>query len=80
MWALSEDDGYNDRDVTQYYIWRAILPGGSYVKIGQVAAGIGLYSTTNIPLPSTQFLSYEVSVVDSSSLRACLETHFLIQR
>ncbi|MDR3459319.1 MAG: carboxypeptidase regulatory-like domain-containing protein [Verrucomicrobiae bacterium] len=68
MWALSEDDGYNDRDVSQYYIWRAILPGGSYVKIGQVAAGTGLYCTTNLPLPSAQYLDYEVSVVDSSSL------------
>jgi hypothetical protein len=27
-WALSDDDGYNDRDVAQYYIWRAIFPGG----------------------------------------------------
>src|SRR5208283_667204 len=43
MWALSEDDGYNDRDVTGYYIWRAILPGGSYTNIGEVAPGIGVY-------------------------------------
>lgn len=68
MWALSEDDGYNDRDVTQYNILRAILPGGSYVKIGQVTAGIGIFSTTNTPVTSTQTVSYAVSVADNSSL------------
>ena len=47
MWALSEDDGYNDRDVSRYDVFQAVLPGGSYVKVGEVPAGIGLYSGTN---------------------------------
>jgi hypothetical protein len=66
MWALSEDDGYNDRDVTNYYIWRAILPGGSYVKVGQVAAGIGVYTEINPVVSSTQSVSYAVSAVTAS--------------
>ena len=44
MWALSEDDGYNDRDVVRYDVLRAVLPGGSYMKVGEASAGIGLYS------------------------------------
>ena len=60
MWALSEDDGYNDRDVTNYYIWRAILPGGSYTNVGQVAAGVGVYIEANPALSSTQSVSYAV--------------------
>jgi hypothetical protein len=67
MWALSEDDGYNDRDVTQYYIWRAISPGG-YTNIARVAAGIGVFIEPNPALAPTQSVSYAVSVVDSSSL------------
>lgn len=68
MWALSEDDGYNDRDVTNYYIWRAILPGGSYTNVGQVAAGIGVYTEANPALSSTQSVSYAVSAVAGSDL------------
>jgi len=68
VWALSEDDGYNDRDVTQYYIWRAILPGGSYTNVGQVAAGVGIYTETNPVVASTQSVSYAVSVIASSGL------------
>jgi hypothetical protein len=63
MWALSEDDGYNDRDVTQYYIWRAILPGGSYTNIGQVAAGISVFTDPNPTVASGQTVSYAVSAV-----------------
>ena len=66
MWALSEDDGYNDRDVTQYYIWRAILPGGNYMNIAQIAAGIGVYTEPNPAVSSTQSVSYAVSVVTAS--------------
>jgi len=66
MWALSEDDGYNDRDVTQYYIWRAILPGGSYTNIGQVAAGIGVYADPNPTMVPGQTVSYAVSAVTST--------------
>lgn len=68
MWALSEDDGYNDRDVAQYYIWRAVLPGGSYIQVAQVPAGVGVYTETNPVLAPTQSLSYAVSVVDSSNM------------
>jgi hypothetical protein len=68
MWALSEDDGYNDRDVIRYDILRAVLPGGSYGKAGEVAAGIGIYSETNLTVASTQYVRYAVVAVASNSL------------
>ena len=64
MWALSEDDGYNDRDVIRYDVFRAVLPGGSCVKVGEVLAGIGLYSGTNLSLTATQYVG--VCGIDSS--------------
>jgi len=68
MWALSEDDGYNDRDVIRYDILRAVLPGGSYGKVGEVAAGIGIYSETNLTVAPTQYVRYAVVAVASNSL------------
>ncbi len=68
MWALSEDDGYNDRDVIRYDVLRAVLPGGSYLKIGEVAAGLSLYSDTNLSVLATQYIGYAVVAVDSNSL------------
>ena len=66
MWALSEDDGYNDRDVARYEVWRAVLPGGSYAKVGEVAAGIGLFSEPDVALSPGQYVSYAVTAVASS--------------
>jgi hypothetical protein len=68
MWALSEDDGYNDRDVIRYDVFRAVLPGGSCVKVGEVLAGIGLYSGTNLSVAATQYVGYAVSTVASNGL------------
>ena len=68
MWGLSEDDGYNDRDVVRYDVLRAILPGGSYVKVGSVPAGIGLFAQTNLTVQSAQYVSYAVAAVDASGL------------
>ena len=74
MWALSEDDGYNDRDVAGYDIFLAVLPGGSYVKVGEVPAGIGLYSGTNLSVAATQYIGYAVSAVASNGLSSPLAT------
>jgi hypothetical protein len=68
MWALSEDDGYNDRDVARYDVLRAVLPGGSYAKVAEVAAGIGLYSGTNLAIVPPQYLGYAVVAVASNGL------------
>ncbi len=65
MWALSEDDGYNDRDVVHYEIWRAVLPGGSYVKAGEVAAGGGVFSDTKVVIQAGQYVSYAITSVAS---------------
>ncbi|HTV42364.1 MAG TPA: carboxypeptidase regulatory-like domain-containing protein [Candidatus Sulfotelmatobacter sp.] len=71
-WALSDDDGYNDRDVTQYYIWRAILPGGTYTNIAQVSAGVGIYTEPSPTIALTQSLSYAVSAVTGSGSTSSL--------
>ncbi len=68
MWALSEDDGYNDRDVVRYDVLRAVLPGGSYMKVGEASAGIGLYAETNTPVGSTQYVGYAVTAVAASGV------------
>ena len=68
MWALSEDDGYNDRDVIRYDILRAVLPGGSYAKVGEAPAGIGLFCGASLSVPSTQYVAYAVSAVASNGL------------
>ncbi len=68
MWALSDDDGYNDRDVVRYDVLRAVLPDGSYAKVGEVAAGIGIYSETNLTVASTQYVRYAIVAVASNSL------------
>jgi hypothetical protein len=65
MWALSEDDGYNDRDVVYYEVWRAVLPGGSYVMAGEVAAGVGVFCDTNAVVAPGQYVSYAVTAVAS---------------
>jgi len=43
------------------------LPGG-YTKIGQVGAGIGLYSDTNLAVSPTQYVGYAVLAVASNGL------------
>jgi hypothetical protein len=68
MWALSEDDGYNDRDVMRYDVLRAVLPDGIYVKVGEAAAGIGLYSEINLTVAPTQYLRYAVVAVASNGV------------
>jgi hypothetical protein len=68
MWALSEDDGYNDRDVVRYDVLRAALPGGSYVKVGDASAGVGFYAETNTTVGSTQYVAYAVTAVATNGL------------
>ena len=66
MWALSDDDGYNDRDVIRYEVWRVVMPGTNWVKVGEVAAGIGLFSETNLMVGATQYVRYAVAAVDQA--------------
>ncbi len=68
MWALSEDDGYNDRDVAHYDVLRAMLQGGSYAKVGEAAAGIGLYSEANPLAGPSQYVQYQVVAVTGNGL------------
>jgi hypothetical protein len=72
MWALSEDDGYNDRDVLRYEVWRAVMPAASWVKVGAVPAGIGLFSTTNLSVAPTEYVRYAVLAVDTAGLASPL--------
>jgi hypothetical protein len=79
MWALSEDDGYNDRDVVRYDVFRAVLPGGSYLKVGEASAGVGLYTETNATVGSTQYVGYAVTAVtpDGVSSSQALATRLM---
>jgi len=65
-WALSEDDGYNDRDVARYEVYRAVVPGGAFVRIGEAPAGVGLYGHTNVLVPAGSYLRYAVLAVDTN--------------
>jgi len=68
MWALSEDDGYNDRDVVRYEIWRMVTPGTSWSKVGEVGAGIGLFSERSPSVGSTQVVNYAVTAMDQMGM------------
>lgn len=72
MWALSEDDGYNDRDVVRYEVWRAVMPGTNWFKAGEVPAGVGLFNEPNVSVAATQYLRYAVRSVDNSGLASDL--------
>lgn len=72
MWNLSEDDGYNDRDVVRYEIWRVVLPGASWLKVGEVEAGLGLFTTTNLTVGAAQYVRYAVTAVDQSGVSSGL--------
>lgn len=65
MWARSEDDGYNDRDVVRYEVWRAELPGGEWVKVGELPPGSEVYVETSPAVPAGKFLRYGVRAVDA---------------
>ena len=64
MWTLSEDDGYNDRDVIRYDVWRVVKPGENWLKVGEVAAGSGLFTEANIVIGAGQHVRYAVAAVD----------------
>jgi hypothetical protein len=72
MWTLSEDDGYNDRDVIRYDVWRVVLPGTNWQKVGEVEAGIGLFSVTNLTVGATQYVRYAVAAVDQVGATSAL--------
>lgn len=66
MWALSEDDGFNDRDVVRYEIYRAILPGGGFQKVGETPAGVGVFAELEVAVALNQYVRYAVKAVDSN--------------
>jgi hypothetical protein len=72
MWRLSEDDGYNDRDVIHYDVWRVVMPGTNWRKVGEVEAGIGLFSETNLTVGAKQYVRYGVAAVDQLGATSAL--------
>jgi hypothetical protein len=70
MWALSEDDGYNDRDVIRYDVFRVVLPEGNCLTIGEVPAGVGVFSDTDAVGGVGQTIGYAVRAVDSDGLES----------
>jgi len=73
MWSLSEDDGFNDRDVVRYEVWRAILPGGTWEKARELPMGSEVFLEPAPAVGAGQFLRYFVIAMDrdgNSSERA----------
>jgi hypothetical protein len=68
MWTLSEDDGFNDRDVDRYEVYRKVIPPGSPVKIADVPAGQSAYTDAGLSLTGSTVVRYEVVAVDSAGL------------
>lgn len=68
MWALSEDDGYNDRDVIRYDILRAIKPGGDLAKVAEVPAGRSIFSEIGPSVGVGEYIAYEVVAVDTNGV------------
>ncbi len=64
-WTASEDDGFNDRDVVRYEVWRAVLPGGEYVKAEELPAGSEAYFGAVPALDAGRFVRYAVRSVDA---------------
>jgi len=67
-WALSEDDGSNDRDVDHYEVFSWILPGESGVQVADIAAGQSVYIDDPGQPPPQVLVMYEVSAVDAGGL------------
>ncbi|MEK7684985.1 MAG: thrombospondin type 3 repeat-containing protein [Verrucomicrobiota bacterium] len=59
--------------MARYEVWRVVMPGTNWVKAGDVPAGIGLFSETNVTgLWATQYVRYAVWSVDSGGLASGL--------
>ncbi|MBE7502019.1 MAG: fibronectin type III domain-containing protein [Verrucomicrobiales bacterium] len=71
-WTASEDDGFNDRDVAGYEVWRAVLPGGTYQRIAGLPARADTYLETPLETGGGQFLRYGVRAVDSGGLTSAM--------
>ena len=67
-WTLSEDDGFNDRDVTGYEIWRSLQAGGNFEKVREVGPRTELFQETPPPAGLNGFLRYGVRAVDRAGL------------
>lgn len=71
-WTVSEDDGFNDRDVVRYEIWRAVLPGGEYAKTGELPAGSEVYLEPAPAVDAAHFVRYGIRAIDSQNLASQL--------
>jgi len=76
-WTLSEDDGYNDRDVVGYEVYRTIQPQGTTELAVTLSPGTTLFEE---PAPETeagQFVSYSLVAIDTNSVSSAptVSTH-----
>jgi len=67
-WSLSDDDGFNDRDVDHYEVFRWMIPGKKGVKVADVAARVSAYIDDVSALGPYALVMYEVAAVDSVGL------------
>ncbi|MBN1490715.1 MAG: carboxypeptidase regulatory-like domain-containing protein [Phycisphaerae bacterium] len=70
-WALSEDDGLNDRDVDHYEVYRGIVGSATRAKVADVPAGQALHTDASGALPPGSQVLYRVIAVDNVGLRSC---------
>lgn len=69
-WTLSEDDAFNDADVVGYEIWRAVMPGGDWAKVGEVPSAVGLYYESTPVIETNRYARYAVMAVDRDGNRS----------
>ena len=68
-WTLSEDDGFNDRDVDHYDVYRSV-DGAAFQRIATVPAGQSVFVDTAPPTGSA--VTYNVVAIDAGGLNSLL--------
>ncbi|MFH1107756.1 MAG: carboxypeptidase regulatory-like domain-containing protein [Planctomycetota bacterium] len=69
-WILSEDDGFNDRDLDHYEVYRRIFPGDAFAKVATIGAGLSLFTDDDPGLADVPAPAYLVFAVDRDGLKS----------
>jgi hypothetical protein len=67
-WVISEDDGFNDRDVNHYEIRRRVGIGNAFIKVAEVPAGLSVRTDVDPALADSSDVTYIVFAVDTGGL------------
>ncbi|MBI4581085.1 MAG: hypothetical protein HY718_15380 [Planctomycetes bacterium] len=69
-WGLSEDDGFNDRDVDHYEVYRRVEGVGPRTKAADVPSGTSVFTDSVPGLPEGTEVWYDIVAVDTAGLRS----------